>query len=240
MLDVPRERQPDRWFNPGLVPATERLRQVIATVLAAVEHGAYKRALKPLERESLHKVLTVLIANLGQHLLTGGVGGIPVPRAKRALGVRATRYDPFVFPLPFPRWLDSLEALGFIKQRKGVHSNFPGRSTRTTVNAGGSLISLIREHNVTLEDIRDDGSAEIIILGRSKSGWWDDDPGKRREEYQDTPETLSFRRELEVINAWLERADIQFDVGDYRNYIEALRHEANERDFRASRVSQGR
>jgi hypothetical protein len=145
--------------------------------------------------------------------------------------VRATRYDPFVFPLPFPRWLDSLEALGFIKQRKGVHSNFPGRSTRTTVNAGGSLISLIREHNVTLEDIRDDGSAEIIILGRSKSGWWDDDPGKRREEYQDTPETLSFRRELEVINAWLERADIQFDVGDYRNYIEALRHEANERDL---------
>jgi hypothetical protein len=46
----------DRWFNPGLTPATDRLREVVASVENALEHYEDKRALKPQERQTLHTV----------------------------------------------------------------------------------------------------------------------------------------------------------------------------------------
>jgi hypothetical protein len=80
----------DRWFNPGLVPATERLRQIITAIAGALEQRAYKRAPKPVERERFHKVLTVLVANLAQHYLAGAPGGVSVPRSKKVLGAKPT------------------------------------------------------------------------------------------------------------------------------------------------------
>lgn len=212
----------DSWFNPGLTPATDRLRKVVAIVEGAVIGREYKRAPKPRERNSLHTVLTVLVTNLVQHYLHSAPGGIAVPRAKRALGAKPTRYEPFVFPKPFPKWLDALGTLGFITQRIGVYSGLPGQSKRTTVRAAARLIKLIEEHKVTLDDIHDDDAAEVIILSRSKRGYWDDDPKGRITRYDDTPDTLRFRSELRTINEWLAKADIQFDATGYRRYVDAL------------------
>ncbi len=222
MIDAVSRAERDSWFNPGLTPVTDRLREVAATIERAVEQQAYKRAPKPQERHSLDRVLTVLIANLVQHYLTGGSGGIAVPRAKRALGAKPTRYQPFVFPKPFPNWLDALEALGFIAQRKGVYSGLPGQSRRTTIRAAAKLIKLVEEHKVTLDDIRDDGTGEVIILSRSRRGYWDDRPRERIVPYEDTAVTQRLRRELQTINEWLADADIQFDAAGYRQYVDAL------------------
>lgn len=212
----------DRWFNPGLTPATDRLREVVASVEKALEHHEYKRALKPQERHTLHRVLTALVANLVQHYLTAGSAGVAVPRSKKVLGTKPTRYEPFVFPKPFPKWLDGLQALGFITQRKGIHSGFADQSRRSAVRAGTKLVKLVEEHKVTLDDIRDDGTEEVIILSRAKDRHTDDGLGKRELPYDDTPETLRFRNELKSINEWLAKADIQFDAVGYRQYVDSL------------------
>ena len=221
----------DRWFNPGLVPASDRLRQIVSAVVVALEQHAYRRALKPLERERFHKVLAALTANLVQHYLIGAPGGIPVPRSKKVLAAKPTRYDPFVFPNPFPKWLEALQTLGFLKQRLGVYSGIPGQSKQTTVRAGARLIKLVQDHNVTLDEIRDDGTAETIILSRSKRAWWDDDPDERKADYDDTTETRRLRAELKAINEWLAKADIQFDDAGYRAYVEALERKAVEQEL---------
>jgi hypothetical protein len=221
VLELSTEPQRDRWFNPGLVPAAQRLRDVVAVVAHAVEHHEYKRALKPQERHTLNGVLAVLVANLVQHFLAHGPGGVVVPRSKKVLGAKPTRYEPFVYPKPFPKWLDALEVLGFIKQTKGVYAGMPGQARRGTVRAGAKLAKLLEEHKVTLDDIRDDGAAEVIILSTSKRGYWDNDPGARRKDYADTATTRRYRSELQETNAWLARADIQFDDDGYREYAEA-------------------
>ena len=138
------------------------------------------------------------------------------------LAAKPTRYDPFVFPDPFPNQPHALQALGFLKQRLGVYSAITGQSRRTIVLAGARLIKLICEHKVTLDDIRDDGAAETIILSRSKRAWWDDDLAGRKTDYEDTAETQRLRTELEAINKWLATANIEFDASGYREYVEAL------------------
>lgn len=210
----------DPWFDPGLVPGSERLRHMAAGVAGAVANHGAKRALKPQEREKLHDVVGRVVANLVHHYLTGNSGGIVVPRSKKVLGAKPTRYQPFSFPEPFPKWLDALEALGFAKQRKGVSANWPEKAKRTTIRADAKLIGLIKEHQVSFEDIRDEGLTEVITLSRSKAGYWDDNPYERRIDYDDDATTRQYRSELQGINRWLAPADIQFDAGMYHKPVD--------------------
>jgi len=162
-------------------------------------------------------VLIPLLANLIYHYLVGSPGqGIPVPRSKKELGKRGNRYEPS-FPRSFPRTLDALRDLGFAKETKGKFSGAPGQSKRTTVRAGPKLIKLIKEHNVTLEDLDEGEGPEIIILRRPKRGHWDEG---ERIDYQDTETTRRFREVLQSINAWLAKADITFDANAYNHPVD--------------------
>ena len=210
----------DPWFDPGLTPGTERLRQVAEAVADAVEHHGAKRALKPQERKKLHDILARVIANLVHHYLTGNGGGVVVSRSKKVLGAKPSPYRPLPLPETFPKWLDGLEALGFAKQRKGVYVNWPEKARRTTVQAAAKLIRLIQEHKITFADIRDEGLTEIIMLSRSKLSYWDDDPHSRLTDYRDDATTRGYRSELQTINEWLARADIQFDGSVYDKRVD--------------------
>ena len=244
-MDAPESRpdvqtEHDPWFDPGLVPGSERLRQVAARVAGAVENYRAKRALKPQEREKLHDVVARVVANLVHHYLTGNSGGIVVPRSKKVLGAKPTRYQPFSFPEPFPKWLDALAALGFARQRRGVYANWPEKARRTTIRADAKLIRLIKEHQVSFEDIRDEGPTEVITLSRSKAGYWDDDPYERRIDYDDNETTQQYRSELQGINRWLAQADIQFDAGLYHKPVDVYARRLYRRFTQGSFDSGGR
>ena len=60
--------------------------------------------------------------------------GLVVPRAKRELG-KKSRYHPPYFTRSFPKLLDTLQRLGYLRQKKGVYSGAPGKSKRTTIRA---------------------------------------------------------------------------------------------------------
>ncbi len=201
----------DPWFNPHIGPRNRCAHEVIgAVVLPARKHGR-KRALRGKNLDTFYRVIIALVANLMHHNLTGSPGqGIPVPRSKRdkALGGKGNRYQPFVFPRSFPKWLDVLCALGFVEQTIGD----PAKFKRTTVKAGAKLVELIEEHKVTLGDLSAGDGQEVIILKRRKRGRGDKGG---RIVYKDTPTTNRFRDELRSINGWLAMADIRFDATAY-------------------------
>src|SRR6202035_4740097 len=99
--------------------------------------------------------------------------------------------------------------LGFAKETKGKVSGFPGQWKSTTVPAGPKLIELIKEHDVTLEDLDQGEGQEIVILSRPKRGHWDEG---ERIDYKDTETTHRPRNEVRSINSWLAKADIRFDA----------------------------
>ncbi len=217
--DAPDEPKRDPWLNPRLGPNGIPANEVLSDVLPTVEKHGRKRALKAKDRDNLYKVLIPLVLNLVHHNLCGSPGqGFPVPRSKRdkALGGKGNRYQPFSFPRSFPKMLDTLCALGFAEQIIGEFSGWPGLSRRTTVRAGPKLIELVKQHNVTLDDLSGNDAEEVIILSRPKQGHWDEG---ERVDYRDTETTQRFRSEVLALNAWLAKADITFDATAYQRPV---------------------
>lgn len=209
------KQAPDPWFNPHLFPASKRAHAVVVPVVRAVESYRRTRKLKSRDRQTLHRVLVPLVANLIHHHLTGSPGkGFPVPRSHRdkVLGGKGNRYQPLSFPRSFPKTLDALVDLGFVKQAKGDAL----KRKRTTIKAGPKLITLVREHQVSLEDLSNSGHHEVIILKGPKRGRVRGD----RQDYRDTQTTQRFREELHAINDWLARADIAFDLATYPHPVD--------------------
>jgi hypothetical protein len=239
VLDVPSEPQRDLWFNPHLGPRSPPrglpAHNVIGVVVLAVRGYKRKRALRGKNLDNLSKVLIPLVSNLTYHYLIGSPGaGVAVTRSKKALGKKGNRYQPS-FPRSFPRILDALCALGFAKQTLGKFSGDPRQSKQTTVRAGPKLIELIKQHNVTLDDLDEGEGQEIIILSRPKRGHWDEG---ERINYEDTETTRRFRDELHSINAWLAKADITFDANAYDHPVDVHARQLRRR-FTLGRFDRG-
>ena len=203
------ERESDPWFNPYRTPATPAALEVVGAVLLDLEkREVRKRARKKEDRNWLWRVGHVLVANLAYHCLSGSPGnGLVVPRAKRELG-KKSRYHPPYFTRSFPKLLDTLQRLGYLRQKKGAFSGKPGHSKRTTIQADACFIELVKKHQVTFEDLEVSEAEEVIILKRAKRGHWDEGGPI---EYEDTTLTRKLRAELREFNSWLEGADIVFD-----------------------------
>src|SRR5262249_33082049 len=76
---------------------------------------------------------------------------------------------------------------------------------------------------LAFDDLRLDTAEEVIILKRTKRGYWDEGG---QIEYEDTEETKWLRAEVQELNAWLEQADITFESWAYDKPV----------DFRARRL----
>ena len=194
-----------------VLTAYELTALLLGSVVPAVEQYKRKRALRSKDKLTYFTVIIPLVANLIHHYLIGSPGkGIVVPRSRKALGGKGNRYQPFVFPHSFPKMLDALSALGFAKVSVGKYSGIPGQSKRTTVRAGAKLIELIKQHNVTLDDLSVGHAQEIIRNGPSV------DTGTReRGSITKTLPRRRYRDELRRVNSWLANADISFDATNY-------------------------
>ena len=206
-------RERDPWFNPYRYSATERARIAVGEALYAFEERENrKRRRKPKDRQWLWQLGYALLADLIHHHLDGSPGsGLVVPRAKSALGKRSRYYPPF-FTRSFPMLLTALESAGYLKQRKGVFSGAPGKSTRTTIRAGAKLVEVIERHRLIFDDFAVDTAEEVIILKRAKRDYWDQGG---QIEYKSTARTDRLRAEVRELNAWLENADIAFEPFAY-------------------------
>jgi hypothetical protein len=88
------------------------------------------------------------------------------------------------------------------------HKGYFGPAKETTIWPGPRLIRRVVEHGLQPEDFGLDHAQEVIQLKRIKQGGWDDGG---LEEYEDTPETIRYREQMQAINGWLESAELEFD-----------------------------
>jgi hypothetical protein len=210
--------EPDHWLNPYRHPSSKRGWDLIHAVL----HGLKQREQRKRARKSEHQrwfweTVTALVSDLTHHYLSGSPGaGLVVTRTKNSLAAnvlgKASRYTPPIYTQSFPKLLDAMELVGYLQQRKGSFSGMPGQSKATTIRAGSALVELIDEHEVTFADFTVSGD-EIIILKERKRNFRQE--RTKRLEYKDTTETKRLRAQVARLNAWLAKAELQFDPGAY-------------------------
>ena len=209
----------DPWFNPYRWPASPRALDVVGDVLFDLEKRENrKRKRTAKDRQWLWQVGHVLVADLAYHYLSGSPGnGLVVPRGKRELG-KKSRYHPPYFTRSFPKLLDTLQRLGYLRQKIGAYSAKPRQSKRTTIQPQTRFVELVVKHQVTFEDLEVSDAEEVIILKRAKRSHWD--KGEKIP-YQDTLVTRRLRAEVLALNSWLERADIAFDANAHERPVDA-------------------
>ena len=158
--DVQPERDP--WFDPGLVPGTERLRHVAAGVAGAVENLRAKRALKPQEREKLHDVVARVVADF-VHRYRRQQRGYRCPAVQKGPRRQAYALSAVLLPSAVSQMVRRASGLGFARQRRGFSAHWPEKAKRTTIRADAKLIRLIKEHQVSFEDIGTKGQRKSSL-----------------------------------------------------------------------------
>lgn len=207
------EQLRDRHFNPWRIPKTEKSKAVIRDVIQQLQayeeyHQLRQRRRKQADQQTFEATVSAIVSDLAYHHLMEHEAGAYITRSNRYLG-RKSRYSPIVFTKTLPTILDSLKApeMAFAEMALG-HKGYFGPAKETTIWPGPRLIRRVVEQGLQPEDFGLDHAQEVIQLKRVKQGGWD---AGGLEEYEDTPETILYREQVQAINAWLELADIEFD-----------------------------
>ncbi len=99
---------------------------------------------------------------------------------------------------------------------------------QTSLAAGRKILSRIERFGLTFADIERSPDEEVIVLRGPKSR--DDKPGKLVE-YGDTEETNTLRQQMQVINEWLEAAEIECTTPAINLHNRCLKRIFNNSDF---------
>lgn len=198
----------DRPFDPFRTAKGENLRDLVLLACREVErHEDRQRRRRPEAQTRFEETVEAVISDTVQRSLTDPAGWVSVPLSKQILGY-ADRYGARTLSKQLPGVLSALNALGFLHLEKG-YSEFSGDRRRTTIKGTDRLLAMVDAAGITLRDIGRDATAEeVIVLKRSKLGFWDDGD---RIDYADTPETHRFRQEVRTINGHLAGSRIEFD-----------------------------
>ena len=207
------EQLRDRRFNPWRMPRTEKAQEAIRDIVHQLQsyerlHQLRKRKRRPADQDAFVATVSAIASDLMYNQLLGHGYGVYITRSNRYLG-RKSRYRPLAYGKTLPTILDLMTTpeMAFVDQSIG-HEGYFGPAKETTIHAGKRLITRVLEAGLELEGFSVSPGQEVIQLKRVKKGGWD---GGGLEEYEDTPETILFREQVQTINAWLELAEIDFD-----------------------------
>lgn len=208
-----------RPFNPWCNAKTERARAIVGDVLNQVQnyeryYRVRQRCRRAADQQAFEATITAIICDLIYHHLSGQGDGVFITRSNQILG-RKSRYRPTAYGKSLPDILDRLASpeMGFVAQELGCRNPFAG-DRRTIVKAGTRLITRIKDHDITFDDLGQSEDQEVIILKETKEDYWD---AGELVEYKDTPETEHYREEMRRINSWLADAGITFDESVVEN-----------------------
>jgi len=203
----------DRMFNPWRMPVTPEAMDLVQRVLMELQeyeqrHQVRKRRRREADQQVFEETVAAVVSDAAHHYLTEWPGGVSIPRSNRYLG-RRSRYRPTVYSKILPDILDCLadEEMGIITQALG-HKGYFGPAKLTTINAGEVLARRLKDAGLDYLHFGIRPGQEVIHLKRTKEDHWDEG---ELIEYDDTPETDAFREQVQLINAWLQAAEIDFD-----------------------------
>lgn len=202
-----RQEERNKPFDPYHTPRSDKMKAIVEDVINQVENYEkyrHKRLRRRNLRNQIHfkKIITALVCGLThEHLVNPGVRGM-IPREKQALGKK----DPLKPEIYTEALIDILDALAapemsFVNQTKG---KFP---RRTVISAGQRLIGRIKDHKIVHDDLDTVDAEEPIILKGQKNYYGQT---SERIPYKESWDTKKYRAEMQEVNSWLKKADIQY------------------------------
>ncbi|PZM08421.1 hypothetical protein [Rhizobium tubonense] len=211
-VDAPDTKKPkDSPFSPWRFAKTAVSKAIIADAIVDIEryeglHGLRKRKRKKDDQETFELTVEAILCDLMHHKLYLRLNGIYVTRSKDVLG-RRNRYRPRVLGKTFTRVLDMLakSELAWIEQDIG--DGYGEGARRTTIRPGPRLTESMVDLNMAFADLGFHGVNETVILKNKKTDFWDKADVI---DYEDTEDTIRFRREMQEINDWLRNADLDY------------------------------
>lgn len=218
----PIEKQKTRSFDGYRGARSARLKTLVHQItheLEALENRKRKRKAK--DQEAFEAAMEAIVCNLLHAQLIDPNRRISVPLSNRHLSTKS-RYRSPVLGAKFPDHLKLLasEAMGLVDlkigHKKVVAMDNDGRPIfDTMVSSIKATPKLFQRADVDSLEFSDFGrlpGEEVIILKAEKE--WHSDNGQWIQ-YEDTPETIRMRSELEEINAWLGDLDLYVQTGDW-------------------------
>ncbi|KAB7740375.1 hypothetical protein F2P47_07530 [Parvibaculum sedimenti] len=205
----------DRPFDPWRSAKSPSAKAIVADIINELEHyeehkGLRQRRRKATDQKTFELMIEAIVCDAMYCTLASPDRAIMTPMSKEKLS-RANRYRAPALNKTFPEALKRLASkeLSFLRLKEGYRGAFgPGR--RTTCTAGWRLLKLMRESEITLGDLRQRKGREIIVLKGAKEGRLG---SKQTIAYAETPATIRLRSDLEMINTWLDEAELNFDEG---------------------------
>jgi hypothetical protein len=216
-----------RAFQPWRVANSAKARNLVAEVTeellaAELRDGTRQRARRPKDRVAFEATVGAIIADL-VHLALSAAPHAPsrltITRSRAILGRFSPRYRAPAFNAQLPAVLDALVALGYVGQSLGDRSGFAQVFThkpnekrtrqRTTVWPGPRLPREIERLGITFGDLQHAGGQTIILKAEAADYWSPALPTH----YEETDETRRHRADMDRLNKWLARADLQLPGG---------------------------
>lgn len=208
------EEPTERLFDPSRLPISPELQSYIADELKRIIAFEAKtkrrvRLRKVDDQKRFERAVSAILCDLAHAHLEERGSWRYATFSKEILG-RAGRGPEFITET-FPRIVRLLSepAIALVEYEPGRYSPFGGRCT--TLRAGKSLRSAMRKHGFHFGDLKSD----LALRGESIRLRGPKKEGKKRGDVLPVPSgdpADSFRREVDQLNQWYDKADLACDV----------------------------
>jgi hypothetical protein len=208
----PIDALPSRFLDPHLStrPASP-LGIVVREIAASVEHRLAGGFTKSPRRDAAARrfaVISNIIANLACLVRAPGYeegGCLAIATAK----TKPNRYDRSGLTRSlFAEMVTAMETNGNV-----IRHPYVFKEKLTTIEPTVRLLAVLLGSTVSLSDVTRDDCGETVWLSArlAQDGRYGEPAPKERIDYDDDEDSVSFRREMERINIFLNSADLAFD-----------------------------
>lgn len=215
----------DRFFTAWRIAASPSAKALVNDVRERfLKHEAEvaprKRARRQNDELVFKQQIEAIVSNLCYEYLANPECGVSTTLSKTILGNQG-RYGSKVLNNTYPKVIKLLSdpTLGLVDRIGGNPFDWDGDGVKqTTIKADVELQKLIAKYQLTVSDFQVVNKGEVIILRRERENKFDDNTVPIP--YEDTEETIRYRSEVQRINEWLTKAEIEFDETCCNSFID--------------------
>lgn len=236
---------PARPFDPHRRSASAAMTELVRDVLRFMDgyedyYQTRKRKRSAAAQVTYEATVEAVVCDLIHRELEVTGGQVHLTQSNQVLR-RKSRYKGTALGKVLPDILKVMaaEEMSFVALTKGQRKftildealTFAVNGKQTILAAGSRLMNLIEHFGLTFTDIGRSPEEEVILLRGPKPRA--DKPGELVE-YDDTEETNTLRQQMQVINEWLEAAEIECTNPESNLHNRHMKRIFNNSDFAQS------
>jgi hypothetical protein len=206
----------NRRFDQNLQPVTANAFRCCEDIFNQLQNyethfKIRKRARKKVDQEIFQQTVYCIISNLVLSAFGNPDSGVRITRSHSQLGTK-DRYRTPVLGKTFPTVIDLMTKpeMDFLVQDKAEISTSSDRQ-QTIIYPSDRIRIRLSEHNLHPEDFGPGEFPEVIIFKSKKGGFFEK---SGVQQYEDTALTNKMRSEVDKINDWLMKMDIDMALDD--------------------------